>query len=232
MRGDANIMIASSRDPKYPSALRDLGHGLFFSSALKLVALSAVLLALALAPDAARADSVEEAAQVCSGCHGENGVPMDKTIPVIWGQRREYLLKELHDFKTGHRKNETMAAIVDSLSKTDMEELASYFSKKQWPTQEQAAPPADVVSKALAVINQLNCRDCHQDHFQGDYVRPSLRGQSEDYLLKTMTDFHTGERANFPAMSALMKSLNEDQLKPLAAYLASLPPKVPSISER
>ncbi len=183
---------------------------------------------LGLFTEEAVADSVNDLAQVCSGCHGEKGVPMDKSIPVIWGQRREYLLKQLWDFKIGHRKNEIMAGIVESLSKTDMEALASYFSEQKWPKLDQHPAPPDVAREAQQVISTLNCRGCHQDDFQGDYVRPSLRGQQQDYLLKTMTDFHTGERNNFPAMMALMKSLAEDQLKPLAAYLAGLPPEIPS----
>ncbi len=182
-------------------------------------------------PRPALADSVEDLTQVCSGCHGEKGVPIDKSIPVIWGQRREYLLKELLDFKIGHRKNETMAGIVESLSKTDMEALATYFAEQKWPKLDQPMPPADVQSKAQAVFSAMNCRGCHQNHFQGDYVRPSLRGQQEDYLLKTMTDFHTGERNNYTGMVALMKAVNEDDLKPVAAYLAGLPPEVPVAGE-
>jgi cytochrome c553 len=189
-------------------------------------------LLLGLTPHSALADSVEDNAQVCSGCHGEKGVPIDKTIPNIWGQRREYILKELLDFKTGHRKNDTMAAIVDSLTKTDMEALATYFSEQQWPNLGQAAAPADVQTKALDIIGQLNCRGCHQEHFQGDYVRPRLRGQQGEYLLKTMTDFHTGERANFAAMEALMKSLNDDELKPVATYLSGLPSDGPAVGEK
>ncbi len=189
-------------------------------------------LPLVSAPHSALADSVEDTAQVCSGCHGEAGVPIDKTIPVIWGQRREYILKELWDFKTGHRKNETMAGIVDSLTRTDMEALATYYSKRTWPNLGQPAATEDVKAKAIDIIGQVNCRGCHQDHFQGDYVRPSLRGQQEEYLIKTMTDFHSGERANFPPMAALMRSLSEDDFKPVATYLAGLNPEVPVIGQK
>jgi cytochrome c553 len=131
-------------------------------------------------------------------------------------------LKQLSDFKDGHRKNETMSAIVDSLTKSDMEALATYFSEKKWPSLGQPAAAGDVKDKAIDTIVQLNCKGCHQDHFQGDYVRPRLAGQQDEYLLKTMKDFHTGDRANFAPMEALMKSLNEDQLTPVAAYLAGL----------
>jgi cytochrome c553 len=184
------------------------------------------------APRAALADSIEETSAVCSGCHGEQGVPMDKTIPNIWGQRREYILKELWDFKTGHRKNEQMSAVVDALTRSDMEALATFFSQKKWPNLGQPAASDDVKKKAYDVIGRLNCEGCHQDHFQGDYVRPALRGQQEEYLLKTMTDFHNGDRANFKPMEALMKSLNDDELKPVASYLAGLPIEGPVVGQK
>jgi cytochrome c553 len=53
-------------------------------------------------------------------------------------------------------------------------------------------------------------------------VRPRLAGQQDEYLLKTMTDFHTGERNTYPGMVALMKSIDEGEIKSLATYLAGL----------
>ena len=38
----------------------------------------AVLVAALLPAGAVRADAVEEKAQVCAACHGENGVPQEK----------------------------------------------------------------------------------------------------------------------------------------------------------
>lgn len=230
MRGYA--IPGTNRGLKFLETLSRVGlrSGSFSLSKFAVIA-SMVAGLFTFVPNAAIADSVNDMAQVCSGCHGENGVPIDKSIPVIWGQRREYILKQLLDFKTGHRKNETMAGIVESLTKADMEALATYFSEQKWPKLEQPPAPADVAHQAQEVFSAMNCRGCHQDHFQGDYVRPSLRGQQEDYLLKTMTDFHTGERNNYPGMVALMKVLNEDQLKPVAAYLAGLAPEVPVAGE-
>ena len=49
----------------------------------------AMLLSLGAMP--AKADSIEEKTQVCAGCHGEDGKPIDKTIPTIWGQQQGYL---------------------------------------------------------------------------------------------------------------------------------------------
>ena len=42
-----------------------------------------VIVALLTALPFARADTLEEKAQMCGACHGENGVPQEKTTPVI-----------------------------------------------------------------------------------------------------------------------------------------------------
>lgn len=178
-----------------------------------------------LQPTPATAQSIDELASVCSGCHGEKGVPIDKTIPNIWGQNRSYLLNQLRFFKVGQRKNEQMDPIVEPLSQTDMEALATHFSKLPWPDLQQPAADNDVKAKARAVLDPLNCRGCHQEHYQGDTVRPRLAGQQDEYLLKTMTDFHTGARKTYPGMVALMKSIDEADIKSLATYLAGF--KIP-----
>ena len=62
-----------------------------------------------------RAQGIEEKTQVCAGCHGEDGKPIDKTIPTIWGQQAGYIYIQLRDFKRGDRKSEIMQPIVSSL---------------------------------------------------------------------------------------------------------------------
>jgi cytochrome c553 len=188
-------------------------------------AAAAIYLVVAL-PVASFADSVDDLAQVCAGCHGEKGVPVDKTTPVIWGQKRDYILNQLHNFKVGHRSNELMSPVAQSLSKEDMEALATHFSKMPWPDLGQPAPSTDDKKAAREVLDRVNCRGCHQANYQGDTVRPRIAGQQDEYLLKTMNDFRTGNRKTYIGMTALLKSVHEEALKPVAAYLASL--KVPA----
>jgi cytochrome c553 len=101
-----------------------------------------------------------------------------------------------------------------------MEALATYCAKQLWPNLGQSTPPADTRAAADAVLDPINCRGCVR--YQGDMIRPRLAGQQEDYLLKTMTDFRTGERANYIRMTVLMKSVDETALQPVTVYLASL----------
>jgi|ThiBiot_300_plan_2_1041538.scaffolds.fasta_scaffold14240_3 cytochrome c553 len=177
-------------------------------------------------PVASSAQSVDDLAQVCAGCHGEKGIPVDKTTPVIWGQKRDYILNQLYDFKVGRRANDLMTPVAQSLSKEDMQALATHFSKMAWPDLPQTTPSADDAKTAREVLNSVNCRGCHQANYEGDTVRPRIAGQQDEYLLKTMNDFRNGDRKTYIGMTALMKSVHEEALKPVAEYLASL--KVPA----
>lgn len=180
------------------------------------------LAALVAAAGAACAQTIEEKAQVCSACHGEAGVPQEKTTPIIWGQNEGYLYLQLRDFNRGSRKNEQMSAIAADLSKDDMKALAAHFTKLAWPDLQQPSPPKDVAVKALTPIGSINCPSCHLDQLQGDGTTARLAGQQREYLKKTMSAFRDGTRGNNPGMSDLMKAISPDDIEAISQYLASL----------
>src|SRR5215467_3965927 len=95
--------------------------------------LRALVCLLAIVPFAAHAQTIEEKAQTCAACHGDNGIPADKSWPVIWGQHQGYLYLQLRDFKSGARKSDIMGPAVQDLSRDDMLAIALYFSQKPWP---------------------------------------------------------------------------------------------------
>jgi cytochrome c553 len=185
---------------------------------------SAVVLAAILSARATplQAQSIEEKVQVCAGCHGADGKPVDKTIPTIWGQQAGYLYIELRDFKRGDRKSDIMQPIASSLERQDMLDIAQYFSGKPWPDLGQPRAPKGVSERAVSANRSVGCTGCHLDHFQGDGTVPRLAGMDNDYLLKQMTDFRTRARGNNPGMSDLMIATSADDLAALAKYLAGL----------
>jgi cytochrome c553 len=168
------------------------------------------------------AGKVEETAQICASCHGEKGIPIDKTIPIIWGQNEGYLYLQLRDFKKGARKNDQMGPVAASLSKDDMKALAAYFNKKKWPDLQQPSAPNEVAATAQQTIQSIGCKGCHLDQFQGDGTTARLAGQQRDYLQKTMLAFRDHSRGNNPGMSDLMNAASPDSLKAVAEYLAGL----------
>jgi cytochrome c553 len=73
------------------------------------------------------ADDIESKVQACAACHGENGVPTDpKTIPIIWGQQQSYLMKQLHDYRSGVRDNPIMTPIAKGLAQEDLRKIAAF----------------------------------------------------------------------------------------------------------
>jgi cytochrome c553 len=186
--------------------------------------LGAVVLAVILNAGATplHAQSIEEKVQVCAGCHGTDGKPVDKTIPTIWGQQAGYLYIELRDFKRGDRKSDIMQPIASSLERQDMLDIAQHFSGKPWPDLGQPRAPKDVSERAVSANRSVGCTGCHLDHFQGDGTVPRLAGMDKDYLLKQMTDFRTRARGNNPGMTDLMIATSLDDLAALAKYLAGL----------
>src|SRR5215475_7529572 len=78
-------------------------------------------------------DPIEAKAKACAPCHGEAGIPIQKNIPVIWGQNAGYLIYQLRDFKSGARKNDIMSPIAATIDPADVSALATYFSKLKWP---------------------------------------------------------------------------------------------------
>jgi cytochrome c553 len=181
--------------------------------------LCAVLLA---AISFAAAQTIEDKAQACAACHGENGIPPDKSWPVIWGQHQGYLYLQLRDFKSGARQSDTMGPIAQALERDDMLAIALYFSQKGWPNLRQARAPDAVATQAVRANASVGCTGCHQAGYQGEGTQPRLAGQSADYILKSMMDFRTRRRGNNPGMSDLMSATSEDDLKALATYLAGL----------
>jgi cytochrome c553 len=118
---------------------------------------SVVVAALISAATAACADSIEDKAALCSACHGEKGLPLDPSIPIIWGQHSGYLYLQIRDFQKGARKDDRMTLIVADMTKEDASALAEYFAGKPWPnTNTPRASKADEAA-AMTAIKSVVC---------------------------------------------------------------------------
>jgi len=170
----------------------------------------------------ALAQNLAEKVEVCASCHGQDGKPVDKAIPIIWGQQAGYIYIQLRDFKRGDRKNEIMQPIVASFGKAEMLAIAEYFAQKPWPNLGQRRSAKDIARRALIAEHSVGCTGCHLEEFQGAGTVPRLAGQSQQYLAKTIDDFRTRARANNPGMTDLMRATSLDDLAALTEYLAGL----------
>lgn len=64
----------------------------------------------------------------CVVCHGPLGISVNPGAPNLAGQPAVYLLEQLHDFKSGRRKNPVMSVIAQPLSEKDIQDLAAWYS--------------------------------------------------------------------------------------------------------
>lgn len=70
----------------------------------------------------------------CINCHGEKGMGKSKnvsTFPVIGGQHRDYLVKQLKEFRDGARANDPagmMSAVAKKLTDKEIEAVAEYLA--------------------------------------------------------------------------------------------------------
>ena len=67
------------------------------------------------------------------------------------------------------------------------------------------------------------CTGCHRLDGADNGI-PAIIGWNADRFVKTLEFYRTGERTN-PVMVSVVKSLDETQLRALAAFYASLPAK-------
>ena len=96
----------------------------------KILSLTAVAIfclnpALAFAGDAA-AGKAKSA--TCAACHGANGISSNDIWPNLAGQKKGYLVAQIKAFRDGKRSDPMMAPMTATLSDTDIENLATYFS--------------------------------------------------------------------------------------------------------
>jgi cytochrome c553 len=191
------------------------------------VAFASLLLGLA---GPAQASSAEETATtLCAACHGADGNSVAPTFPRLAGLQREYIAKQLDDFRAGRRTNETMAPIAAALSAGMVKELAAWFAARK-----PAAGPA--TNAALLELGKSiyldgnpttgvpSCGGCHEDDGTGSPRYPRLAGQHQAYTVQQMLLFKSGARTNDRGsmMRSLSERMTEAEINAVAEYIAGM----------
>jgi len=187
---------------------------------------SLILLALVLSvplPTLAQDAAAGKAkAAVCAACHGEGGNSTIPTNPILAGQTARYIYLQLRDFKEGRRKDPLMSPMAANLSKQDMLDLGAYFSEQKVSVQNSKGDPSEV-AEGRKIADDALCTMCHLGGFSGQNEIPKTGGQHYEYVLKQLQDFKARRRTNDAGnMTAVLRTIPDDQLPALAAYVSSL----------
>ena len=67
----------------------------------------------------------------CYGCHMSNNSKSNNSIPMIEGIDKKYFITAFHEYKKKIRDNYLMQIISQGYSKSEIENLAEYFSNKE-----------------------------------------------------------------------------------------------------
>ena len=65
---------------------------------------------------------------VCQTCHGMNGKGILPMVANIGGQQKQYLVKQLEDYRDGRRQHQQMSIIVQTLSNDDIDNVTEWYS--------------------------------------------------------------------------------------------------------
>jgi cytochrome c553 len=193
----------------------------FFLSAMCTTVLS---LALTAASPAADLEAAKKKAELCAGCHGENGISQTENIPSLAGQPDQFIQWQLVFFRAGARKNEQMQPIVEQIDNEDIRNLGAYFASLTPPKATKPDDDPDLSKKGAQAAVGRRCASCHTDTFAGTKAVARLAGQREEYLLKALHDYKTGVRSGGggAAMADVAYPLSEEEITALAHYLSHL----------
>ncbi len=161
-----------------------------------------------------------QAVTLCNSCHGEEGLPIDTSVPIIWGQELYYLYVQLKDYKAGRRSNLIMSRVASQLSKEQMRSLAEYFAEKRWPKIGFRAQDADLAKGESATVAG-QCVQCHLGGYEGNSRVPRLAGQQVEYLERTMSEFKHKVRLNSPAKGSLLGAYEDGDIAAMARFLGA-----------
>lgn len=164
---------------------------------------------------------------VCGTCHGAQGLSSDPQFPNMSGQTAYAIYKQLHDFRSGARKNYMMSIIAAYRSDQSIADLAVYYASLQAL---QHGSIEDSVAANLAARGDparsiAACNACHLGNPAAPVETPNLIGQHKEYLLTQMKAFAQDTRHNdvYARMRTISTALTSDEMERLAAYYAATP---------
>jgi len=186
------------------------------------LAMAAVLSSLAHAADPS--PGIKSIVLTCGTCHGPKGVSSMAATPSIAAQPDIFIQYQLVFMRDGGRDPGVMKAAVSKLTDENIRDLGAYYSSLPPPPAQKAPGEVDE-AKVSAVMKPRHCDSCHKEDFSGQGETARLAGQRPDYLIKALTDFKKAARRGrgMGAMMEVSVTLQEDDIKMIATYLARKP---------
>lgn len=176
-------------------------------------------------------------AERCVECHGVEGHGVahagasatEARFPKLAGQRPEYLLKQLRDFKSGARKDDLMLVAVRNVEEADLRDIVAWFASRPGMQGEETKADSTAGRTLYAQGDSARgipaCVSCHGDNGRGGApagpLAPVIGGQGWRYLEQQLLQWRSGWRKNDAAMKEAARHLSDADISALADYLAA-----------
>jgi len=174
---------------------------------------------------------------VCAACHSPEGWGVsDGSIPVIAGQLRTVIIKQLADIRAGNRNVPEMFpfAMPKALGGVQsLADVAAYISRLPMPAENHTGPGTNLdYGKSLY---RTHCLRCHGKNGEGNDEKfyPRIQGQHYAYLFRQFTHIRDGQRRNAnPEMVAQIKDLSPGGMAAVLDYVSRLKPARDRVAPR
>jgi cytochrome c553 len=174
--------------------------------------------------------AVQRAVHVCASCHGDFGRSTHKDYPSLAGQTREYMVRQMKDFRDQARAETDIQAYMWGISAllTDeqIEGLAEYYAAQTPLPGKSRNAKLEAQGKALFEQGTGDhtvraCTGCHGRNAEGDGPAPRLAGLHGDYVYRQLQAFKTPLRRHGNVMKSEAMALSDEQMRALGAYVMS-----------
>jgi cytochrome c553 len=161
---------------------------------------------------------------VCLACHGANGQSLIPDTPSIGGQPSFFVVAQLFLFRRGARHNAPMVEVARLLTDDDLRAFGEWVAKLPPPAPPSEPPDPERLARGRAIATQRPCGTCHNPDFSGREQMPRLAHQREEYLLRAMREYQSGQRIGYgAAMTEELHGLSDADLQALAHFFAHRP---------
>lgn len=172
------------------------------------------------------------AGAVCASCHMPDGNSVIETFPKLAGQSAQYISKQLNDFKSGARQDDTMTGMAFTVATDeDVANVAAFYATKQSTPagaadESKVARGKDIYRGGNSSTGLPACMGCHGPTGSGNPAAkfPALAGQFPAYIIKQLNAFADGTRSNDgnKMMSAVASKMSKAEIEAVANYIAQM----------
>lgn len=165
----------------------------------------------------------------CDNCHSTGGIGVSAKMPNLAGQHKEYLVKQLMDYRDGNRSNRRMAKASSALTDKIIVQLAEYYSSQN-AIKQVTHTDSDKFRRGQILFNEKvtpnglpSCAGCHGIRGLGlaGSMIPHIAGLHNEYIAVQLKSFRKGKRDNESngAMRLVSETLEDSAIEDLAFYV-------------